>query len=85
MSEITIAAYTQNGQVKAATNDTVLMDYVFVQPSEYDNEIQAAKNAGDEVLQYRLERRKQAAQSGNMVRFTVSGISVKWARWENVQ
>jgi hypothetical protein len=83
--EITTAAYTENGQVKATANGTVLLTYVFVQPSEYDDEIQAAINAGDQVLQYRWERKKQAAQGGNMVRFTVSGVTVEWARWENVQ
>jgi hypothetical protein len=55
-----------------------------VQPSEYDDEIMAAQASSNEVLEYRWRRRQEAASGGNMVRFTVSGVVVEWARWENL-
>jgi hypothetical protein len=85
-TEITTDAYTSNGIVYATTTDTKLLSYVFVDPEEYDDEIDAAIAAGDEVLQYKWSRRKEAASGGNMVRFTVelSNQTVEWARWKNV-
>jgi hypothetical protein len=83
-AEVVTAAYSENGQVKASANGTVLLNYVFVPASEYDDKFQAAMDAGDQILAYKWDRMGQAAKSGNMVRFTVSGITVDWARWENV-
>jgi hypothetical protein len=51
LSGITTAAYTENGQVKATINGTVLLSYIFVQPSEYDDEIAAAQLSGN--LEYK--------------------------------
>ena len=86
VGEVTIPAYTENGQIKAVANDTVLANYVFLQPSAFHAEEQAAwAIAGSNQIPLYLVRRKmKAAETGNMVRFTVSGTSLDMARWENV-
>jgi hypothetical protein len=85
-SAVTAPAYTKDGKVLDVNTDTVYLSYVFVQESEYEDEFNEALLAGDQVLIYKYQRLKQAAASGNMVRFTVPGIaqSVEWARWENI-
>jgi hypothetical protein len=85
-NETTTAAYTENGQVKATADGIVLLDYVFVVPTEYDDEILNVQQTTplNQVELYNWQRKQQAAKGGNMVRFTVAGVSFDWARWARV-
>jgi len=86
VGEVTIAAYTENGQIKSAANDAVLANYIFLQPSAFHDEEQAALAiaGSNQIPLYLVRRKMKAAETGNMVRFTVSGVSIDMARWENV-
>jgi uncharacterized lipoprotein NlpE involved in copper resistance len=85
-NETTTAAYTENGQILATADGSVLLTYVFVDSSEYDDEILNVQQTTplNQFELYKWQRKKQAAQGGNMVRFTVAGVSFDWARWARV-
>jgi formylglycine-generating enzyme required for sulfatase activity len=82
-SAVTSPAYTQNGKVYGTGTDIVILTYEIVSGTEYDAAIQSAIEANDEVLQYQLEMKDEAAESGNLARFTdvLSGTTVEWGRW----
>ncbi|MDR1469634.1 MAG: hypothetical protein LBT00_10100 [Spirochaetaceae bacterium] len=92
-SAVTVSAYTKNGKVLQTGTDTELLSYVFVDPSEYEERWLVAWDAGNEVEAFKWHRRKQAAGSGNMARFTIIAPSIdttyidgttEWARWGSV-
>jgi hypothetical protein len=81
-SAVTSPAYTNDGKVYGTGTDIVILEYEIVSGTEYDAAIQAAKEANDEVLQYQLDLKDRAAESGNLARFTdAGGTTVEWGRW----
>jgi hypothetical protein len=81
-TESTTQVYTSDGKVYATGTETVILTYKIVSGTEYDNAIAAAIEANDEVLQYNLEQKDKAAESGNLASFTfVDGSTAEWGRW----
>jgi uncharacterized protein YxeA len=78
--ETAITAYTENGKVFSSDNVAVL-DYEYIDPSEFDDDI---KNAENDSARWEFLRLQRAAQAGNYVRFTEDGISVEWGRWARI-
>jgi uncharacterized lipoprotein NlpE involved in copper resistance len=79
--EVSVTAYTENGEVLATADNTVLLQYEYIDPSYYDALIEEAINDSERQNMMQLQ---QAAQGRNMVRFTENDVTVEWGRWARV-